>query len=95
MHRSRWTPSIVPKDRESNVLVDRPRETAGADGGRFKDPIPTAHFQTLDRRPEEDASVIQRRSDIALSVGVAFTLALPMFIGMVVYIATLALLRGS
>ena len=94
MRRSRWTPSIVPNDRESNVLVDR-RETAGTDRGRFKDPIPTAHFQTLDRRLEEDASVIQRRSDVALSVGVAFALALPVLIGMVVYIATLILLRGS
>jgi hypothetical protein len=92
MRRSRWTPSIVPNDRESNVLVDY-SETA--DRGRFNDPIPTAHFQTLDRWPEEDASAVQGRSDIALSVGVAFTLALPMLIGMVVYIVTLVLLRGS
>jgi hypothetical protein len=94
MRRSRWTPSIVPNDRESNVLVDR-RETAGVDRGRFNDPIPTAHFQTLDRWPEEDASAIQGRSDVALSVGVAFALALPVLIGMVVYIATLVFLRGS
>jgi hypothetical protein len=88
MRRSGWSPSIVPNDRESNVLGDA-RDTADADRDRFKDLIPAAHFQTLDRRLEEDASVIQRRSDVAVSVGVAFALALPALVGLA--IATLVL----
>jgi hypothetical protein len=90
VRRTDWSPSIVPNDRESNVLVDA-RDAADADRGQFKDPIRAAHFQTLDRRPEEDASVIQRHSDVAVSVGVAFALALPALLGFA--IATLVLLR--
>ena len=42
MRRSGWSPSIVPNDRESNVLGDA-RDTADADRDRFKDPIPEIH----------------------------------------------------
>jgi hypothetical protein len=72
MRRSRWTPSIVPNDREANVLVENPgrgityRDPAVAEAGQFRDPIPAAYFPTLERRSEEDVSVIQRRSDLAL-----------------------------
>jgi hypothetical protein len=94
MRRSGWTPSIVPNDRGSNVLSDG-RDMADADRGRFQDPIPVAYFQTLKRPTEEDVSVIQRPSDLALSVGTAFVLALPGIFGSAVYLATHALLRAS
>src|SRR5947208_1994774 len=95
MRRSSWTPSIVPNDRERKVLIDG-RDKADVDSGRFEDPSPAGHFlQTLDRGPpEEDANVIQRRSDLALLVGTVFALALPVILGLAVYLATRALLRA-
>jgi len=99
MRRSSWTPSIVPNAREANVLVDKSgrgisyRDPAVAEAGQFRDPIPVAYFPTLERRSEED--VIPRRSDLALSVGVAFALALPAILGRAVYLAVDALLRAS
>jgi len=101
MRRSSWTPSIVPNDREANVLVDNSgrgisyRDPAVAEAGQFRDPIPMAYFPTLERRSEEEASVIQRRSDLAFSVGAAFALALPAILGRAVYLAVDALLRAS
>ncbi len=101
MRRSSWTPSIVPNDREANVLVENPgrgityRDPAVAEAGQFRDPIPAAYFPTLERRSEEDVSVIQRRSDLALSMGAAFALALPAILGTAVYVAVDALLRAS
>jgi hypothetical protein len=101
MRRSSWTPSIVPNDREANVLVDNSgrgiayRDPAVAKAGQFKNAIPVAHFQALERRSEEDVSVIQRRSDLALSVGTAFALALPAILGAAVYLVTHALLQAS
>src|SRR6266487_2178907 len=87
MRRSCWTPSIVPNDREANVPINHSgrgitnRDPAVAEARQFTDPIPVAHFQTLERRSEVDVSVIQRRSDLVLSVGVAFALALPAILG--------------
>ena len=100
MRRSSWTPSIVPNDREANVFVDNSgrgtyRDPAVAEAGQFRDPIPAAYFPTLERRSEEDVSVIQRRSDLALSMGAAFALALPAILGTAVYLAVDALLRAS
>ena len=101
MRRSSWTPSIVPNDREANVPVENRgrgityRDPAFAEAAQFRDPIRAAYFPTPERRSEEDASVIQRRSDLALSVGTAFALALPAILSTAVYLAVDALLRGS
>jgi hypothetical protein len=99
MRRSSWTPLIVPKDREVNVLVDNSgrgityRDPVVAEVAQFRDPTPVAYFPTLERRSEEEVN--QRRSDIAISVGAAFALALPAILGSALYLAVDILLRAS
>jgi hypothetical protein len=97
MRKSSWAPSIVPNDRERKVFIDGRDDKADVDSGRFEDPSPAAHFfQTVDRGPpQEDANVIQRRSDLALLVGTVIALALPGILGVAVYLATHALLRAT
>jgi hypothetical protein len=98
MRRSNWTPAVVPTDRDSNL--------SGADTGRSRTEREWGNEQPKEVRPFEDSNGPQdvlataaqetlRRADLAFSVGVALALALPAFLGIFVYVASLAIFRAS
>ena len=98
MRRSNWTPVVVPTDRDLSV--------SGADNGRSRLEREWGNEQLTEIWWFEDSSGAQdvlataaqgtqRRTDLAFSVGVALTLALPVFLGIGVYVASFAIFRAS
>ena len=98
MRKSNWTPVVVPTDWDLNV--------SEADTGRGRperevrvNEQPDEAWPLEDSSGPQDVSATaaqetQRRTDLAFTIGVALALALPAFIGIGVYVASLALRRA-
>jgi hypothetical protein len=94
--RSNWTPAIVSNrvDRETKL-----READGAIPGPALSALNVTYIDDTDRSSEDRSKLvdrkIQRQADLRFTIGVALALALPVLIGMGIYIATSAILGAS
>jgi hypothetical protein len=96
---SNWTPVIVSNREDRACGGTRVREANGA--------IPGPAFSALNVTYVDEAGgsskntsralnqKIQRQADLRFTIVVAFALALPILIGVGVYVATTAILRAS
>lgn len=95
--RSNWTPAIV-----SNRVdrTDRKKTVSEADGIVAGPELSALTITYIDNTESEGTPKvldpeIQRQADLRFTIGVALALALPVFIGIGVYIATTAILKAS
>jgi len=87
------TSTYIETDSEADFVIPGPALLA------LNDPPQLAYFDNADGWSESTSKVIgrgsQRQANLRFTIGVAIALALPVVIGMSVYIATMAVLRAS
>ena len=98
MRRSNWTPVVVPTDWGLNVSeADTGRGSPKREVRVNEQPDEAWPFEDSSGPQDVSATAAQetqRRTDLAFTIGVALALALPAFIGIGVYVASLALRRA-
>jgi hypothetical protein len=97
--RANWTPAIVSNRAGRTEGETKIREADGAIPGPGFSALHVTYLDNADGSSEDTSKVlnrrIQRRADLGLTIAVAISLALPVFIGVGIYIAMTAILRAS
>jgi len=97
--RSNWKLAIVSNRADRKDEATRVGEAGGAIPGPAFSALNATYLDSSDGSSGDTSKVsdrkIQRQADLRFTIGVAFALALPVLVGMGVYIATTALLRAS
>jgi hypothetical protein len=96
--RSNWTPAIVSNLADRAGGGTKVSEADGAIPGPALSALNVTYLGNADGPPEESKALdrkIHRQADLRFAIVVAFVLALPVLIGMGVYIATTSILRAS